>query len=90
MGIVSFGKTSTINSDDQFADIVSSLRTYPSALKANMGNTLATDTIPVLVTMVVLGMVLGFGVVHDRKNGTVSVNASKLILDACDKFGLDD
>ena len=33
--------------------------------------------------------VLGFGVVHDRKNRTVSVNASKLILDACDKFGLE-
>ena len=31
----------------------------------------------------------GFGVVHARKNRTVSVNASKLILDACDKFGLE-
>ena len=34
--------------------------------------------------------VLGFGVTYDRARGTVSVNASKLILDACDKFGLDD
>ena len=33
--------------------------------------------------------VLGFGVAYDRKNRTVSVNAAKLILDACDKFGLE-